>query len=305
MVIFHSYVNIYQRVTTGFSQMFIVDIYRTSWMRLINQPITWGHHQPDFTSAHYLPRASRAVPHAECVHSIFIKRILHPLSQQADELCIVEVKFWRPRKVALHWILSPQSTLDRRWGNDSVCRQPVAIRRKDRNQIRNFVKKSALVWKLVDWLPCKMCMNMMMWLTREWFKPLKRQKLWNCWFWIARLGSSSGKGATDKPGLERLDSFEQRTRKRTWNVASRVNHLQAPSKNSSLLTFHLIVLYWSLLMFCCFKMLEDGSICFKFHVCRFHRCFAWISNFQYIYIHNQIYIYIQWYNYVIHIYIII
>ena len=27
MVMFHSYVNIYQRVTTEFSQMFIVDIY--------------------------------------------------------------------------------------------------------------------------------------------------------------------------------------------------------------------------------------------------------------------------------------
>jgi len=47
-------------------------------------------HYEDPTSVAYIPRAARAVPQAHTVHTIYVKKVTHPLSTSPDELWILE-----------------------------------------------------------------------------------------------------------------------------------------------------------------------------------------------------------------------
>ena len=55
----------------------------------------------DSTSASYIPRMARTVPHASTVHTIFIKKITYPMTSRQAELWILErtedgLENWRP-----------------------------------------------------------------------------------------------------------------------------------------------------------------------------------------------------------------
>ena len=55
----------------------------------------------DSTSASYIPRMARIVPHASTVHTIFIKKITYPMTSRQAELWILEraedgLENWRP-----------------------------------------------------------------------------------------------------------------------------------------------------------------------------------------------------------------
>ena len=55
----------------------------------------------DSTSASYIPRMARTVPHSSTVHTIFIKKITYPMTSRPDELWILEratdgMETWRP-----------------------------------------------------------------------------------------------------------------------------------------------------------------------------------------------------------------
>lgn len=55
----------------------------------------------DATSASYIPRMARTVPHSSTVHTIFIKKITYPMTSRPDELWILErasdgKETWRP-----------------------------------------------------------------------------------------------------------------------------------------------------------------------------------------------------------------
>ena len=55
----------------------------------------------DITSASYIPRMARMIPHSTTVHTIFIKKITYPMTSRPDELWILERttdgrETWRP-----------------------------------------------------------------------------------------------------------------------------------------------------------------------------------------------------------------
>ena len=60
----------------------------------------------DITSASYIPRMARMIPHSTTVHTIFIKKITYPLTSRPDELWILEHttdgrETWRPVETCL------------------------------------------------------------------------------------------------------------------------------------------------------------------------------------------------------------
>ena len=67
-------------------------------------PTTYQNHYnraDDSTSASYIPRMARTVPHSSTVHTIFIKKITYPMTSRPDELWILErttdgMETWRP-----------------------------------------------------------------------------------------------------------------------------------------------------------------------------------------------------------------
>ena len=48
------------------------------------------HQMEDITSASYIPRMARTIPHSTTVHTIFIKKITYPMTSRPDELWILE-----------------------------------------------------------------------------------------------------------------------------------------------------------------------------------------------------------------------
>ena len=62
---------------------------------------TPSHQMEDITSASYIPRMARTIPHSTTVHTIFIKKITYPMTSRPDELWILErttdgIETWRP-----------------------------------------------------------------------------------------------------------------------------------------------------------------------------------------------------------------
>lgn len=62
---------------------------------------TPSHQMEDITSASYIPRMARTIPHSTTVHTIFIKKITYPTTSRPDELWILErktdgIETWKP-----------------------------------------------------------------------------------------------------------------------------------------------------------------------------------------------------------------